>query len=168
MSANKVIAILAGVVFILAVVGAFFLGRATKTLEPLGRKVERDTIVVRDTVRERYPEPVVEYRTRIEYVRVPVVERVVERDTVRDTVLAGLPITEREYKSDEYYAIVEGYDPRLKYFEVYPRTAYINATETITKRKRWGVTLGVQGGYGFTPKGWQPYAGIGVTFGYTF
>lgn len=164
MSANKVIAILAGVVFILAVVGAFFLGRATKTLEPLERKVERDTIVVRDTVRERYPEPVVEYRARNVYVPVPVVER----DTIRDTVLVELPITEREYKSDEYYAIVEGYDPMLKYIEVYPRTAYINTAETVTKRKRWGVSLGVQGGYGFTPKGWQPYAGIGVTFGYTF
>lgn len=164
MSVNKVIAILAGVVFILAVVGAFFLGRATKTLEPLEKKVERDTVIVRDTVRERYPEPVVEYRTHNVYVPVPVVER----DTIRDTVLVELPITEREYKSDEYYAIVEGYDPRLKYIEVYPRTAYINTTETISKRKRWGVSLGVQGGYGFTPKGWQPYAGVGVTFGYTF
>lgn len=164
MSVNKVIAILAGVVFILAVVGVFFLGRATKTLEPLEREVERDTVIVRDTVRERYPEPVVEYRTRNVYLPVPVIER----DTIRDTVLVELPITEREYKGEEYYAIVEGYDPKLKYFEVYPRTAYINTTETIAKRKRWGVTLGVQGGYGFTPKGWQPYAGVGVTFGYTF
>lgn len=164
MSANKVIAILAGVVFVLAVVGAFFLGRATKTLEPLETKVERDTVIVRDTVRERYPEPVGEERPRNVHVPAPVVER----DTIRDTVWVELPITEREYKGDEYYAIVEGYDPMLKYIEVYPRTAYINTTETITKRKRWGVTLGVQGGYGFTPKGWQPYAGVGVTFGYNF
>jgi hypothetical protein len=56
----------------------------------------------------------------------------------------------------------------LKYIEVYPRTAYINSTETIKQRKQWGVSLGVQGGYGITPKGWQPYAGVGVTFGYNF
>jgi hypothetical protein len=79
-----------------------------------------------------------------------------------------VPIEAREYKDDEYFAIVEGYNPMLKYIEVYPRTAYINATETIKERKRWGVSLGVQGGYGFTPKGWQPYAGVGVSFGYNF
>jgi hypothetical protein len=75
---------------------------------------------------------------------------------------------EREYRGDEYYVVVGGYDPYLKSVEVYPRTAYITTTETIKQRKRWGVTLGVQGGYGFTPKGWQPYAGVGVSFGYSF
>ena len=173
MSANKVIAILAGVVFILAVVGAFFLGRATKTLEPLEKKVERDTVIVRDTVRESYPAAVDKKKVGSVAVKAPVVATPAKdkaRDTVyiRDTVWVELPITEREYKGEEYYAIVEGYDPMLKYIEVYPRTAYINTTETITKRKRWGVSIGVQGGYGFTPKGWQPYAGVGVTFGYTF
>jgi hypothetical protein len=28
--------------------------------------------------------------------------------------------------------------------------------------------LGVQGGYGITPMGWQPYAGFGWSFGYSF
>ena len=36
------------------------------------------------------------------------------------------------------------------------------------ERKRWGFGVGVQGGYGFTPKGWQPYVGVGVSFGYSF
>ena len=101
---------------------------------------------------------------RTERVEVPIVHR----DTIRDTMWVDVPIESREYKSEEYFAIVEGYNPMLKYIEVYPRTAYINSTETIKKRKHWGVSLGVQGGYGFTPKGWQPYAGVGVSFGYSF
>ena len=36
------------------------------------------------------------------------------------------------------------------------------------RRGQWCVTLGVQSGYGFTPKGWQPYAGVGVTAGFSF
>ena len=164
MTTNKVIAILGGIVVLALVVGAFFFGRATKRVDEVGTRIERDTIVVRDTIREYYPREVVKTIVRTERVEVPIVRC----DTIRDTMWVELPIENKEYKSEEYYAIVEGYNPTLKYIEVYPRTAYINATETIKKRKHWGVSLGVQGGYGFTPKGWQPYAGVGVSFGYSF
>jgi hypothetical protein len=90
------------------------------------------------------------------------------RDTIREVIEVEIPIEEKEYKSEEYYAIISGYMPYIKSIEVYPKTEYINASETITKRKRWGVSLGVQAGYGMTPVGTQPYAGVGVTFGYNF
>lgn len=163
-TANKVIAILGGIVVLALVVGAFFFGRATKRVDDVGMRIERDTIVVRDTIREYYPREVVKTIVRTERVEVPIVRC----DTIRDTMWVDLPIESREYKSEEYYAIVEGYNPMLKYIEVYPRTAYITTAETIKQKKRWGVSLGVQGGYGFTPKGWQPYAGVGVSFGYNF
>ena len=161
---NKVIAILGGIVVLALVVGAFFFGRATKRVDEVGTRIERDTIVVRDTIREYYPREVVKTIVRTERVEVPIVRC----DTIRDTMWVELPIEDREYKSEEYFAIVEGYNPMLKYIEVYPRTSYITTTETIKQKKRWGVSLGVQGGYGFTPKGWQPYAGVGVSFGYNF
>lgn len=163
--ANKVIAILASIIFVGGIVGAFFFGRATvKDTTIVSTKIERDTIIVRDTIRQYYPKEVERVVIRIERVEVPIVHC----DTIRDTMWVELPIEEREYKNEEYFAIVEGYNPMLKYVEVYPRTAYINSTETIKERKHWGVSLGVQGGYGFTPKGWQPYAGVGVSFGYNF
>lgn len=161
---NKVIAILGGIVVLALVVGAFFFGRSTMKIENVDTRIERDTVIVRDTIREYYPREVVKTIVRTELVEVPIVRC----DTIRDTMWVELPIESREYKSKEYYAIVEGYNPMLKYIEVYPRTAYINSTETIKERKHWGVSLGVQGGYGFTPKGWQPYAGVGVSFGYNF
>lgn len=161
---NKVLAILGGIVVLALVVGAFFFGRATKDTSIESTKIERDTIIVRDTIREYYPQEVVRTIVRTERVEVPIVRY----DTIKEVVEVEIPIEAKEYKSEEYYAIVEGYNPRLKSIEVYPRTAYINTTETIKERKRWGVSVGVQGGYGFTPKGWQPYAGVGVSFGYNF
>ena len=161
---NKVLAILGGIVVLALVVGAFFFGRATKRVDEVGTRIERDTIVVRDTIREYYPQEVVRTIVRTERVEVPIVRY----DTIKEVVEVEIPIEAKEYKSEEYYAIVEGYNPRLKSIEVYPRTAYITTTETIKDRKRWGVSVGVQGGYGFTPKGWQPYAGVGISFGYNF
>lgn len=173
MANNKTITIMALVIFIGGVVGAFFLGRATVKTEPIGvAKIKRDTLVVRDTLRESYPVEVQREVVRTEYKYLTRVERDTIRlsdgGTIRDTILVKLPIEEKKYQGKDYSVIIGGYNPYLKSIEVYPETRYINTTETITKRKRWGVTLGVQGGYGYTPKGWQPYAGLGVTFGYTF
>lgn len=127
-------------------------------------EVVRDTIIVRDTIVQYYPKEVERVVVRTERVEVPIVHR----DTIREVVEVELPFEEREYKSDEYRAVVGGYDPYLKSIEVYPTTKYINTSETIKERKRWGVSLGVQAGYGMTPVGTQPYAGVGVTFGYNF
>ena len=156
--------ILALIIFVGCVVGAFFFGRSTMRTDIVRTEEERDTIVVRDTIREYYPQEVERVVVRTERVEVPIIVR----DTIREVVEVEIPIEEREYKSEEYYAIIGGYMPYLKSIEVYPRTEYISATETITKRKRWGVSIGVQAGYGMTPVGTQPYAGVGVTFGYNF
>lgn len=171
--ANKLTIYLGGIVITLFMVGAFFLGRATKRVDTISTTIERDTIIVRDTLREYFPREVSSKHIRTEnaFLRLALgMPLIMLRDTVTevDSVLVEVPIEEREYKGDEYYAVVGGYDPYLKSIEVYPRTSYITTTETIKQRKRWGVSLGVQGGYGFTPKGWQPYAGVGVSFGYSF
>lgn len=161
---NNITNTLSLIIFIGCVVGSFCFGRATKDTSIVRTEIVRDTIVVRDTIREYYPQEVERVVVRTERVEVPIIVR----DTIREVVEVEIPIEEREYKSEEYYAIIGGYLPYLKSIEVYPRTQIVNATETITKRKRWGISLGVQGGYGITPVGWQPYAGVGVSFGYTF
>lgn len=162
--ANKLIAILALIIFVDCVVGAFFFWRATTRTDIGHIEVERDTIVVRDTIREYYPQEVKRVVVRTERVEVPVIVR----DTIHDTVYVNVPIEEREYKSRDYRVVIGGFNPYLKSIDVYPQTVYINATETITKQKRWNISFGAQMGYGFTPKGWQPYTGLGITFGINF
>lgn len=161
---KNITTILALIIFIGCVVGSFCFGRAAKDTSIVRTEIVRDTIVVRDTIREYYPQEVERVVVRTERIEMPIVHR----DTIRDTMWVELPVEEREYKGEEYRAVIGGYLPYLKSIEVYPRTQIVNATETITKRKRWGVSLGVQAGYGMTPVGTQPYAGVGVTFGYNF
>lgn len=162
--ANKLISVLAIIVLGCALFGAFFFGRATTRTDIVRAETERDTIIVRDTIREYYPQEVERVVVRTERVEVPVIVR----DTIHDTVYVNLPIEEREYKSRDYRVVIGGFNPYLKSIDVYPQTIYINATESATTRKRWNFTLGVQGGYGITPMGWHPYAGLGVTFGINF
>jgi hypothetical protein len=164
MTTNKIIAILALIIFVGCVVGAFFFGRATMHTSIVHTEMIRDTIIVRDTIVQYYPKEVERVVVKTERINVPIVHR----DTIREIVEVELPIEERTYIDEEYKAVVGGYSPYLKSIEVYPTTNYINTTETIKERKRWGFGVGVQGGYGITPHGMQPYAGVGVTFGYNF
>lgn len=175
---NKLIALLALIIFTGSVVGSFFFGRATTRTDIVRTEVKRDTTIVRDTIREYYPRYISEVSVGKTAIKIPTL--LLCRDFTqfglplqtevdeKDSVTIELPITERTYKDDEYYAVVRGYDPSLKYIEVYPRTVYLTTTETITKQKRWNISFGAQMGYGFTPKGWQPYTGLGITFGINF
>lgn len=83
-----------------------------------------------------------------------------------DSATVEIPIERRTYEGENYRAVVEGYNPKL--VDIWIAAPTTTITEVRTKTKHWSVTIGPQVGYGFTPKGWQPYAGIGVTFGYTF
>lgn len=83
---------------------------------------------------------------------------------VHDSVLVEVPIVEKTYEGNNYRATIRGFNPELT-------SIWINEKQTIIKvpvQKHWTFTVGPQVGFGFTPKGWQPYAGIGGTFGYSF
>ena len=81
-----------------------------------------------------------------------------------DTVLVEVPLEEKVYTGDNYRAIVRGYQPELT--DIWVRETV--STIRVPVRRRWNVTAGPQVGIGITPDGWRPYAGLGVTFGYSF
>ena len=120
-----------------------------------------DTVFVRDTVRDT--------------VRVPRTRYIVRMDTVKvqiagDTVFidAQIPIERKEYRTDDYRAVIEGFRPELIAMEVYRQTHYITKIETIEARdrRRWGI--GIQAGYGATIRGGRvvgvPYIGVGMQY----
>ena len=211
MTTNRIIAILALIIFVGACIGSFLLGRATVKADI---EVKRDTVYKYDTIIKRKPQPTSSKITgtqRVKAVTVkprpqlpntlpntlpncsseiermdsiatpkqeqPVIER---KDSVEehkdslaielpmaepiDSIEVELPITERTYLDEQYKIVIEGYNPVLQSVELYPRTVYVTTTEK-AKESRFAVVVGVQTGAGWTPKGFQPYAGFGATVG---
>jgi hypothetical protein len=82
-----------------------------------------------------------------------------------DSVLVEVPIEQRTFEGDNYRAVVQGFHPELVSIDIrFPEIA----APAPQRAKRWRFTVGPQLGYGFTPAGWQPYAGIGITAGISF
>ena len=118
---------------------------------------QRDTIV--DTIEVVKPIAVDSVVTRFKWVTL---ERVKDTtiinevsEVVFDTVQVRLPIESKHYTSANYDAWVSGYEPTLDSIKVYSREIKI-------RQSRWSI--GLQGGIGLTPKGVQPYIGVGVAY----
>lgn len=120
-----------------------------------------DTIIVRDTIREVQPICTESLVVRTERVRVPYAVHHTDtlHVTTTDTIEVALPITQKIYRDTAYTAYVSGYRPSLDSIYIYKEQTTITKTAPKSLR-RWGI--GLQGGYGITPKGMQPYIGFGA------
>lgn len=139
---------------VLLVALAYFLGRRFPA-QPEPGSVARDTITVRDTVRDSIPVP---FTVRFDHYDTLYIPLYIV-DTVRaDSVLlpVPIPIERKEYVTEDYRAVVSGYRPSLDVMEVFRRTQTVTVRE---RAKRWGV--GPQIGVG-VPGGW--YVGVGVSY----
>jgi len=142
----------------------FFTGKAVYD-RPITEKVERDTIIVTDTIPHYYPKPVEVERVKTEYkwlTRVTT-DTVTRWSVQHDSVLVEVPVESKHYNAPEYDAWVSGYMPSLDSINVYQRTEYITETVTLSKPPN-RFTIGLQGGYGygFKSKQFEPYVGIGI------
>lgn len=81
---------------------------------------------------------------------------------VDSVVAVEIPMTQREYEGEDYHVWVSGYEPRLDSLLVFPRREVVTIREPPNKPKRWGI--GVFAGYGVTPHGLQPCAGISINY----
>ena len=114
-----------------------------------------DTVTLVDTIHDSIPYPV--YETLVQAIHEPFpVYITLDGDTVKEPVYVPVPITSKEYKTNDYRLFISGYKPNLDYIEVYRKTEYI--TKTISPR-RWGI--GAIAGYGIGKHGLSPYVGIG-------
>ena len=141
--------IICGVLAVLAVVGWL------RPREKGEAVYLRDTLVVRDTIHDSVPQPVL---VRFDHwdTLPPIYMRDIDTLIVRDSLYIPVPIERKEYRTEDYHAVISGWHPKLESMEVYRQTQTIIATP---KEKRWG--LGVQAGVGY-PQGW--YVGIGVSY----
>lgn len=116
--------------------------------------------IVRDTV--------IDVQIDTQYFPKPVPYKVEVHDTVYlDKPYNGHVFTqETKWYSDNstYDMQVSGINIELDWIKTYPKTItqYVNTKESIyVPPKKWSI--GIQGGIGITPKGLQPYLGVGVT-----
>ena len=138
--------------------------------KPVIESVERDTVVVYDTIPHYYPIPKDSVRTKWVTRWLPAspdtIDHFIEAnnmDHYADTskmIAVEVPITSKHYGSKDYDAWVSGYEPSLDSIKVYQRTEYITERITISKPpNRWELDLIGGLDYNTTRQDFTPYAG---------
>ena len=122
------------------------------TRKPVIESVERDTVVVYDTIPHYYPTPKDSVRTkwvtRWLPARPDTIDHFIEvnnMDHYADTskmIAVEVPITSKHYGCKDYDAWVSGYEPSLDSIKIYQRTEYITERITISKPpNKWELDL---------------------------
>ena len=121
-------------------------------------------VTVIDSVKEPYPVPVDSFIVRYISKPLPIARDSVLRKTkqsTNDSIEVKVPISQKVYEDTLYRAYISGYEPNLDSIVIRQRITYI--TRTI-RDKESRLRVGIQAGYGLTPKGLQPYVGLGISY----
>ena len=140
------------------------------TRKPVIESVERDTVVVYDTIPHYYPTPKDSVRTRWVTRWLPAspdtIDHVIgpnKMDHYADTskmIAVEVPITSKHYGCKDYDAWVSGYEANLDSIKVYQRTEYITERVTISKPpNKWELDLIGGLDYNTARQDFTPYAG---------
>lgn len=135
--------------------------------KPVIESVERDTVVVYDTVPHYFPKPVEVEKVRTEYRWLTRVQPVGKTDTLlqRDSVLVEIPITSKHYSAPEYDAWVSGYEANLDSLFVYQKKVLVTEIRTVSKPpNKVALFLNAGVGYTFNDKKFYPHAGGELVF----
>lgn len=116
-------------------------------------------VTVIDSVKKSFPVPVDSFVVRYIAKSLPI-DSATKQDR-SDSVKVQIPISQKVYEDTLYIAYVSGYEPNLDSITIKQRTTYI--THTI-RDKESRFMIGLQAGYGLTPKGMQPYVGVGLSY----
>ena len=146
------------------IIGAFLLSL-------FWRRCADGTEVVTDTIFKviKVDRPIVRESTivRYEVVQLPIVAKdtICVSDTIKDSVFVEVPIEQKVYSDSNYTAWVSGYRPRLDSISItHQEVSFHNRLVNNGSNKR--LYLGIQVGYGITPRGMQPYLGLGVSYNF--
>ena len=119
-------------------------------------------ITVVDSVKKSFPVPVDSFVVRYITKSLPIArDSATTKHLVSDGVKVQIPISQKVYEDTLYRAYVSGYEPNLDSITIKQKTTYI--THTI-RDKESRFRIGLQAGYGLTPKGMMPYFGVGISY----
>lgn len=165
---NLVIVLIAVAMCVLS----FFVGRMTSHNTNYQGGEVVDTIIHLDTVAYLLPIPRDSVVIRYDHIVVPIVpthcdsiehcsnSENVTVDVSQDSATIHIPITQQVYETDTYRAYVSGYRSNLDSIFITNKTAEVIVKKQVMTNR---FNVGVQAGYGLTPKGFQPYVGFGVS-----
>lgn len=166
------------IVALILCVAFFYLGRCCQSgvVIPNSDPVVVDSTTTESTISDLAPvirdSVVVRYRYEV----IPITASPENGDTAQSVILPApdtltvvkrgdsaeviIPITQKVYETPDYRAYISGYRASMDSIFIRQQTTTIRIREP-TKPKRFSI--GLQVGYGMTPKGFQPYAGVGVS-----
>lgn len=138
-------------------------------------QVEERREIYIDTIAYRRPVPVDSLVVRYVTEKLPLADNLNEpidtvsvdtlvtvgRGETKDSIEVVLPITQKVYEDSTYRAYVSGYHPALDSINIFRRNEVVYIRSP-TKPKRWSI--GIQVGYGITPRRAEPYIGIGISY----
>lgn len=155
-------------VLILAVAIAFVFGIFVAKHhynKPFEEKVERDTVIIHDTIPDLNPTP--KDSATIKWVT-KWLPSATKTDTitrwdyfvVHDSVAVEMPITTKHYGNEQYDAYISGFEPNLDSIFVYQKEVLVTEVRTISKPpNKVGLYLDAGADYTFNDKQWIPHAG---------
>lgn len=118
-------------------------------------------VTVVDSVKKSFPVPVDSFVVRYITKSLPVARDSATKQLGNDSVKVQIPISQKVYEDTLYRAYISGYEPNLDSITIKQKTTYI--THTI-RDKESRFRIGLQAGYGLTPKGMMPYVGVGLSY----
>ncbi len=136
------------VLWLLSLAGAYTTGIRN-------REMREVTLVRRDTVRIVRPEVMVIHTRGTTAERLPLTGS-------DDSADVEIPLQQAVYADSSYTAYVSGYRPRLDSLVFVRTETFAPLPRRAESLRRWSI--GIQAGYGITPRGPQPYLGLGISF----
>ena len=137
------------------------------------RRCAYETEVVTDTIIKvvKVDRPIVRESTIVKYkvVQLPIAkDTICVSDTLKDSVFVQVPIEQKVYSDSNYTAWVSGYNPRLDSINITHQEVSHKLVNNSSIGSNKRLYLGIQVGYGITPRGMQPYLGLGVSYKFGF
>lgn len=119
-------------------------------------------VTVVDSVKKSFPVPVDSFVVRYLTKLLPVArDSATTKQLGNDSVEVQIPISQKVYEDTLYRVYISGYEPNLDSITIKQKTTYITRT---TRDKESRFRIGLQAGYGLTPKGIMPYVGVGLSY----
>lgn len=145
------------------IIGAFLLSL-------FWRRCADSTEIVTDTIFKvvKVDRPIVRESTIVRYkvVRLPIAnDTICVSDTIKESVFVEVPIEQKVYSDSNYTAWVSGYQPKLDSISITQKEISFH-NKLVNNKGSKRLFIGIQVGYGITPRGMQPYLGLGLSYNF--